>query len=122
MRRVVITGVGTVSPCGADVATTWKTVSEGRSGIARIEGFDCTEFASQIAGECSDFDPLQYMQKRRLRETARFSQLAIAASAQAIKNAGFDPTDEEKERVGTFIGVGFCGLEVFRGYVQDARQ
>ena len=113
MRRVVITGVGTVSPCGADVATTWKTVSEGRSGIARIEGFDCTEFASQIAGECSDFDPLQYMQKRRLRETARFSQLAIAASAQAIKNAGFDPTDEEKERVGTFIGVGFCGLEVF---------
>jgi 3-oxoacyl-[acyl-carrier-protein] synthase II len=105
--------VGTVSPCGADVATTWKTVSEGRSGIARIEGFDCTEFASQIAGECSDFDPLQYMQKRRLRETARFSQLAIAASAQAIKNAGFDPTDEEKERVGTFIGVGFCGLEVF---------
>jgi 3-oxoacyl-[acyl-carrier-protein] synthase II len=113
MRRVVITGVGTVSPCGADVATTWKTVSEGRSGIARIEGFDCTEFASQIAGECSDFDPLQYMHKRRLRETARFSQLAIAASAQAIKNAGFDPTDEEKERVGTFIGVGFCGLEVF---------
>jgi 3-oxoacyl-[acyl-carrier-protein] synthase II len=53
------------------------------------------------------------MQKRRLRETARFSQLAIAASAQAIKSSGFDPTDEQKERVGTFIGVGFCGLEVF---------
>ena len=112
MRRVVITGVGTVSPCGADVATTWKNVSEGRSGIARIEGFDPADFASQIAGECSDFDPLQYMPKRRLREGARFIQLAIAASAQAIKNAGFEPTDEEKERVGTFIGVGFCGLEV----------
>ena len=113
MRRVVITGVGTVSPCGADVATTWKNVSEGRSGIARIEGFDPTEFASQVAGECSDFEPLQYMPKRRLREAARFIQLALAASAQAIESSGFKPTDEEKERVGTFIGVGFCGLEIF---------
>jgi 3-oxoacyl-[acyl-carrier-protein] synthase II len=113
MRRVVITGVGTVSPCGADVATTWKNISEGRSGIARIEGFDATEFASQIAGECADFEPLKYMPKRRLREAARFIQLAIAASAQAIQSAGFEPSDEQKERVGTFIGVGFCGLEVF---------
>ncbi|MGB8330906.1 MAG: beta-ketoacyl-ACP synthase II [Polyangiales bacterium] len=113
MRRVVITGVGTVSPCGADVASTWNNVSEGRSGIARIQCFDPTEFASQIAGECTDFEPLQYMPKRRLREAARFIQLAIAASAQAIKSAGFEPTDEQKERVGTFIGVGFCGLEVF---------
>ena len=113
MRRVVITGLGTVSPCGADVASTWKKVSEGQSGIAPIEGFDATEFASKIAGECSDFEPLQYMQKRRMREAARFIQLAIAASAQAIKTSGFEPTDEEKERVGTFIGVGFCGLEVF---------
>ena len=121
MRRVVVTGVGTVSPCGADVATTWKNVSEGRSGIARIEGFDPTGFASQIAGECSDFDPLDYMQKHRLRETARFSQLAIAASAQAIKNACFEPTDEEKERVGTFIGVGLYGLEVFEAAWKNLR-
>ena len=121
MRRVVVTGVGTVSPCGADVATTWRNVSEGRSGIARIEGFDPTGFASQIAGECSDFDPLDYMQKHRLRETARFSQLAIAASAQAIKNACFEPTDEQKERVGTFIGVGLYGLEVFEAAWKNLR-
>ncbi len=113
MRRVVITGVGTVSPCGADVSTTWSNISAGRSGIAKIQGFDCTEFTSQIAGECTDFDPLLYMPKRRLREAARFIQLAIAASAQAIEDAGFEPTEEQKERVGTFIGVGFCGLEVF---------
>jgi 3-oxoacyl-[acyl-carrier-protein] synthase II len=112
MRRVVITGVGTVSPCGADVPSTWKSISEGRSGIARIQAFDPSEFASQIAGECSDFDPLQYMPKRRLREAARFIQLAIAATAQAISSSGFEPTDEQRERVGTFIGVGFCGLEV----------
>lgn len=113
MRRVVVTGVGAVSPCGAEVATTWRNVSEGRSGIARTDAFDPTGFASQIAGECSDFDPLDYMQKHRLRETARFSQLAIAASAQAIKSACFEATDEEKERVGTFIGVGLYGLEAF---------
>ncbi len=102
-----------MSPCGNDVATTWDNVTNGRSGIARITGFDATEFASQIAGECTDFEPLDHMQKRRLRECARFIQLAIVASAEAIKSSGFEPTDEEKERVGTFIGVGFCGLEVF---------
>ena len=113
MRRVVVTGVGTVSPCGTDVVTTWDNVSNGRSGIAGIRGFDPTEFASQIAGECTDFDPLQHMAKRRLRECARFIQLAIVASAEAVRSAGFEPSDKEKERVGTFIGVGFCGLEVF---------
>jgi 3-oxoacyl-[acyl-carrier-protein] synthase II len=105
--------VGTVSPCGTDVATTWDNVSNGRSGIARIRGFDAEEFASQIAGECTDFDPLEHMAKRRLRECARFIQLAIVASNEAIKSSGFAPSDEQKERVGTFIGVGFCGLEVF---------
>ena len=113
MRRVVITGVGTVSPCGVDTASTWETIRAGRSGIARIEGFDPTDFGSQIAGECTGFDPLHYMPKRKLREAARFIHLAIAASTQAIQDARFEPNDEEKERVGTFIGVGFCGLEVF---------
>jgi 3-oxoacyl-[acyl-carrier-protein] synthase II len=95
MRRVVVTGVGTVSPCGTNIATTWDNVSNGRSG------------------ECTDFDPLQHMAKRRLRECARFIQLAIVASAEAVTSSGFAPTDQQKERVGTFIGVGFCGLEVF---------
>ena len=71
MRRVVVTGVGTVSPCGKDIPTTWENVRSGRSGIARITGFDPSEFASQIAGECTDFDPLEHLAKRRLRECAR---------------------------------------------------
>ena len=102
-----------MSPCGADTATTWENIKAGRSGIARIQSFDATAFGSQIAGECTDFDPLQYMPKRRLREAARFIHLALAASTQAIQAAHFEPTDEQKERVGTFIGVGFCGLEIF---------
>ncbi|MFO0695532.1 MAG: beta-ketoacyl-ACP synthase II [Polyangiales bacterium] len=111
MRRVVVTGVGAVSPCGADAETSWASVVAGKSGIARIAGFDPTEFASQIAGECRDFEVEKYIEKKRIREMARFIHLAIAASQQAIESARFEPTEEQKLRVGTFIGVGFCGLE-----------
>lgn len=111
MRRVVITGVGAVSPCGKDVRTTWENVVEGKSGIERIQRWDPTEMASQIAGECRDFDPEQYIEKKRVREMARFIHLAMGASQQAIESAGFEPDDALKDRTGTFIGVGFCGLE-----------
>jgi 3-oxoacyl-[acyl-carrier-protein] synthase II len=113
MRRVVITGVGAVSPCGADAETSFRNVIAGQSGIDRIQGFDCTDYPSQIAGECRDFKAEDYIEKKRLREMARFIHLAIAASDQAVKSARFEPTAEQKDRVGTFIGVGFCGLETF---------
>lgn len=111
MRRVVITGIGAVSPCGKDTRTTWKNVVEGQSGIARIQRWDASELASQIAGECLDFDPEEYVEKKRLREMARFIHLALGASHQAVEAAGFAPDDALKDRTGTFIGVGFCGLE-----------
>ncbi len=111
MRRVVITGVGAVSPCGLDTATTWKNVTAGKSGIAPIENFDATEYASRIAGECRGFDPEQFIERKRIREMDRFIHLAIAASHHAIEGGGFEPSDAEKERVGTFIGVGMCGLD-----------
>lgn len=111
MRRVVITGVGAVSPCGKDLGTTWENVVEGKSGIERIQRWDPTDMASQIAGECRDFDPEQYIEKKRVREMARFIHLAMGASQQAIESAGFEPDDALKDRTGTFIGVGFCGLE-----------
>jgi 3-oxoacyl-[acyl-carrier-protein] synthase II len=111
MRRVVITGVGAVSPCGKDLRTTWENVVEGKSGIERIQRWDPTDMASQIAGECRDFDPEQYIEKKRVREMARFIHLAMGASHQAIESAGFEPDDALKDRTGTFIGVGFCGLE-----------
>lgn len=111
MRRVVITGVGAVSPCGKDLGTTWENVVEGKSGIERIQRWDPTDMASQIAGECLDFDPEQYIEKKRVREMARFIHLAMGASQQAIESAGFEPDDALKDRTGTFIGVGFCGLE-----------
>ena len=112
MRRVVITGVGAVSPCGLDAESSWEAVVQGRSGIDRIAAFDVSAYASQIGGEVSDFDPLRYFEKKRLREMGRFIQLAVAASEEALAQSGFEPSDEQKERVGTFIGVGFCGLEL----------
>jgi 3-oxoacyl-[acyl-carrier-protein] synthase II len=113
MRRVVITGVGAVTPCGADAETSFRNVVAGQSGIDRIQGFDCTEYASQIAGECRDFKAEDYIEKKRVREMARFIHFAVAASEQAVRAARFEPTAEAKDRVGTFIGVGFCGLETF---------
>jgi 3-oxoacyl-[acyl-carrier-protein] synthase II len=112
VRRVVVTGVGIVSCCGPDTASTWEAVSTGRPGIGPIEGFDAEDFACRIAGECRDFDPLQYLEKKRLREGGRFIHLAIGATDQAVAAAGFEPDDALKERTGAFIGVGLCGLEL----------
>lgn len=111
MRRVVITGVGTVSPCGSDTGSTWRALREGKSGIGPITAFDATGYATTIAGECRTFDPEKYIEKKRLREGDRFIHLAIAASQLAVDDAGIaNLSDEMKELTGTFIGVGMCGL------------
>ena len=111
MRRVVVTGVGAVSPCGLDTESTWESICAGRSGIGRIEGFDASTFASQIAGECSGFDVEQFFEKKRVREGDRFIHLAMAASTHAVKSSGLEVSGDAAERVGTFIGVGMAGLK-----------
>jgi 3-oxoacyl-[acyl-carrier-protein] synthase II len=112
-RRVVITGVGAVSPCGPDVETTWSNVVAGRSGIGPITRFDTSQFASRIAGECRDFDPEKYIEKKRVREGDRHVHFAIGASQQAVDDAGIGAlSDEDKERTGTIIGVGLCGIDL----------
>ena len=96
MRRVVVTGVGVVSPLGSDVKSTWQGLVSGTSGIGPITRFDASAFASRIAGECRDFEPEKYIEKKRLREGARFIHLAIGASDQAVRAAGLqDFTDEQ---------------------------
>ena len=112
MRRVVVTGVGAVSPVGLTAASSWEAVCRGDSGVAGITLFDIEAYASKIGGECTGFDPLTLIEKKKLRECARFVQFAISASHDAITRAGFEPDDAARDRVGTFIGVGFCGLEV----------
>lgn len=113
MRRVVVTGLGAVSPCGPDIASTWSAVTAGQSGIGAITRFDASQFAARFAGECRTFDPEKYIEKKRIKEGDRFIHLALGAAAQAVEEAGIGAlSDEDKELTGTFMGVGLCGLEV----------
>lgn len=111
MRRVVITAVGCVSPVGLDSDSTWSALLNGQSGIAKIAAFDAGAFPSQIAGECKGFDAEKFVEKRRLKEGDRLIHLALAASSMAVSAAGFEPNEEQRERVATLIGVGLCGIQ-----------
>lgn len=111
MRRVVITGIGAISPCGPDTESTWSSLIAGKSGIAKITHFDPTGYASQIAGEVKGFVPEQWIEKKKLKEGDSFIHLSIAASRMAIEGAHFEPGERERERTGVIIGVGLGGLD-----------
>ena len=89
-RRVVITGIGVVSPIGSDVKTFWENAISGKSGIRRITKFNPEGFPVQIAGEVKDFNPEKYFDKKEIRRTDPFIQFAIAASVQAVEDSGLD--------------------------------
>jgi 3-oxoacyl-[acyl-carrier-protein] synthase II len=110
MRRVVITGVGAVSPCGLDTESTWQSLVAGKSGVAPIAHFDASGHACRIAGELKGFDPQKWIEKKKIKEGDSFIHIAIAASRMAVESAHYEPSDEERERIGTIIGVGLGGL------------
>jgi len=109
-RRVVITGIGAVTPIGADAESTWDAMLHGRGGIGRITRFDPAPYESQIAGEVKDFDPTKYMDRKDARRTDRFAQLAVAAAAQAMADGSVD-VSVDPERTGVAIATGVGGLE-----------
>jgi 3-oxoacyl-[acyl-carrier-protein] synthase II len=109
-RRVVITGIGLVSPVGNDTPTTWKAMQEGRSGVGPITYFDASDQDSRIAAEVRDFDPTQYIDRKEVRRNDRFVHYAVAASKQALADAEFTVTDEVADDVGVIIGSGIGGL------------
>lgn len=109
-RRVVVTGMGMVTPLGHDVAANWDALVHGRSGIGRITRFDPAPYETQIAGEVRDFDPTKYMDRKDARRTDRFTQFAVAAASQALADAKLE-TVLDPERVGTAIATGVGGLE-----------
>ena len=109
-RRVVITGLGAITPLGNDVASTWDGLVSGRSGIGRITRFDPAPYETQIAGEVKDFDPLTAMDRKDVRRTDRFTQLAVGSAAQAIADAKLD-TSTATDRIGVAIATGVGGLE-----------
>jgi 3-oxoacyl-[acyl-carrier-protein] synthase II len=109
-RRVVITGIGLVSPLGIGVEKNWEALLSGQSGIGPMTRFDASAYSTRIAGEVKNFDPLEFIDKRDARRMDRFIQLALAAAALAVKNAGIDPALLEGERTGVYIGSGIGGL------------
>jgi 3-oxoacyl-[acyl-carrier-protein] synthase II len=109
-RRVVVTGVGLVSPLGVGTAANWEALCGGRSGIGCITHFEASQFACRIAGEVKGFDPLQFVDKKDVKKMDVFIQFAIAASAFAVKDAGLAITPELAPRVGVFIASGIGGF------------
>jgi 3-oxoacyl-[acyl-carrier-protein] synthase II len=116
-RRVVVTGVGLVTPLGTGVETSWSAIIAGRSGIRPITRFSDLEFfPSRIAGEVPDFCPEQYIEPREIKKMDRFIQYSIAAAEMAVHSSGIKTPVENAERVGVIIGVGLLGLESLETY------
>lgn len=113
MRRVVVTGLGVISPVGNDVKTYFNNLISGKCGIDYITRFDTTDFKVKIAAEVKDFDPIKYMEKPEIRRTDLYAQYAVAAAAQAMESAG--GLDVEPERLGVYFGSGIGGIMTFTG-------
>lgn len=109
-RRVVITGVGLVSPLGIGTPETWQGLLESRSGVGPITRFDASEFPTRIAGEIHGFDPLDYLEKKEVKKSDLFIHYALAATQFAMEDSGLEVTEDEAERVGVVIGSGIGGL------------
>jgi 3-oxoacyl-[acyl-carrier-protein] synthase II len=110
-ERVVVTGLGAVSPLGLTAEASWQGVLAGRSGIAPITLFDASVLPSRIAGEVHGFDPLATLQRKDAKRLDRFAQLAVAAAAQAVDEARLSPGAEDRDRIGVMIGSGIGGIE-----------
>ena len=116
MERVVITGIGMVTPCGSTTDETWESVLASKSGVAPIASFDASEYPVRIAAEVKGFNPKDHLTKVKTREMGRFSQLSVVASRACLEDSGLELTDARREKCGTFIGVGMGALEYLYQY------
>ncbi|MGH7404437.1 MAG: beta-ketoacyl-ACP synthase II [Candidatus Methylomirabilales bacterium] len=110
MRRVVVTGVGVVSPIGIGVDRFWRALVSGTSGVGRITTFDPTDHDCQIAAEVKDFDPLQWIEKKEVRKMDLFVQYAVAAAMMAVEDSQLKVSDERPDRIGVLVGTGMGGI------------
>jgi 3-oxoacyl-[acyl-carrier-protein] synthase II len=111
-RRVVVTGVGLLTPLGIGTETSWEAIRAGKCGIGPITQFDASAFSCRIAGEVKGFDPAAYLEKKEIKKMGRFIQFAVAAAEFALKDSGLKVTPETAEQVGVYIGSGIGGFEV----------
>src|SRR4051812_9674274 len=113
-RRVVVTGLGVITPVGNDVATTWRAILEGKSGSSAITKFDTTNFPVTFACEVKGFDPSLYMDRKEARRSDQYTQYAVGAAVQAMADAGLSEKGiEDPDRIGVILGSGIGGLKSF---------
>ena len=111
--KVVITGMGAITPLGNDVETFWSNLCAGKSGVTQITRFDATAYATRIAAEVKDFDPTLWMERKEAKRNDRFVQLAIGAARQAVESARLDVPNLDADRIGVIVGSGIGGIETF---------
>jgi 3-oxoacyl-[acyl-carrier-protein] synthase II len=122
-RRVVVTGLGAITPVGNDVAATWQSLLDGRSGAGPITKFDAAPFAVRFACEVKDFDPSAYMDRKDAKRADLFTQYAVATAVQAMRDAGLaDATSYDPDRLGVIVGSGIGGLKTFEDQHDNYRQ
>jgi len=124
LKRVVVTGLGAITPLGKNVDETWTALCEGQSGCAPITLFDASKFKTQFACEVKGFDPTLYFDRKEVRKLDRYAQLAIAAVREAIEDCGIDLETEDKNRIGVIYSAGIGGIKTFQEEVgsYDAEQ
>ncbi len=117
-KRVVITGLGPITPVGIGKYAFWLALTAGVSGIGTISRFDASEYPSQIAGEVRDFNPTLYIDKKEAKRMDRATQFAVAAAGMALADAGIKLAEEDRTRIGTVIGSGIGGIQTLHDQYQ----
>jgi 3-oxoacyl-[acyl-carrier-protein] synthase II len=117
-RRVVITGIGLVSPLGVGAEKNWEALSKGKNGISLISRFDISKYSSKIAGQIKDFDPLLFIEIKELRKMDPFIQYAMAAAQLAVQDSGLNPAAIEGDRCGVYVGSGIGGI----GFIEETHK
>lgn len=112
-RRVVVTGIGAVTPLGNTAEETWSAIKEGKSGIGPLTRVDSEKFPAKVAAEIKDFDIEQYVERKEARKMDRFTHYALAAALMAHKDSGLEINEENAHRVGVWIGSGIGGMETY---------
>src|SRR5579862_4781869 len=108
--RVVVTGMGAVTPVGLDVQSTWDAVVQGRSGVAPVQAFDTSDLNVRIAGEVKDFDPTVFLDRKEARRMDRFLQLGMVAALEALRDSALTIGPDNAEQVGVIVGSGIGGI------------
>ncbi|MBU9713259.1 beta-ketoacyl-ACP synthase II [Evansella tamaricis] len=112
-KRVVVTGIGAVTPLGNDAETTWNRLINGESGIDKLKKYEAGTFPTEVAGEATEFDPTVFIDPKDVRKMDRFTQFAVASALMAVKDANLEISDKNAHRIGVWIGSGIGGMETF---------